>query len=380
MSTSVIASINCAGELCDENHHCNADATACIPNCFETDFGINQNNAGVVTAFIEEYNEVRTYADYCEDDGRLREYHCGYTGRVYGASDPCAEGRFCYEGECIEACENNFDCLIDSSSRCDAGGDCSACISNSDCSHIAGKPICEGGVCRSCLADSECTQDDRSRCSWGICASCVDNSDCTHISGKSNCDSGVCVAEQEEPRNPVVCNSDFDCLDGFVCSNSACVVPPPEQDEPRNPISCVVDEDCLDGFECGIGSACVQIQVDPQVQPQADPYSEFILGWRELSVVDIIGTRNDGTQEELHYSVETGRFEEGLSGSADATVRLTQSTLEEIAENRELGRSFFTKIRSGEIDFRLTQRDGFFNRLGNLLTGNFLLDVFFGDE
>ena len=151
------------------------------------------------------------------------------------ATNPCASGQTCVDGQCKSGCATDGDC--GGTAACIEGA-CSEreCQASSSClgdDGTAGTPddrSCVGGVCLhiSCPRDLDrCPGPGREKCAWnsdcgsgrlcfnGTCTSgrCTNNKDCTPRA----CHLGLCLDRE--------CDANKACTKGRQCVQGLCIPP-----------------------------------------------------------------------------------------------------------------------------------------------------------
>ncbi|MBT5021714.1 hypothetical protein HOK51_08640 [Candidatus Woesearchaeota archaeon] len=196
------------------------------------------------------------------------------------------------------------------------------------------------------------------------------------------CVDGACIATDEFNCYDGVdndANGLIDCVD-FYCENQeGCLrteICDNEFDDDFDGLTDCADSDCIQDEVCGGLGDDVEDDESDLANAEVNNFIDFVLGWRELNIINFVGIREDGSAQEWNYQMNSGVVRFGLSDDADATVRLTQETVEELMQNGNIGQSFFDKILEQEIEFEVNREGGFFEELGNLLTGNSIFDIF----
>ncbi|MBM4320790.1 MAG: hypothetical protein FJ125_12770, partial [Deltaproteobacteria bacterium] len=155
---------------------------------------------------------------------------------------PCPEGTVCDSERGI--------CWQDLGRACAADGDC---IGDHVCVENVCAPSCQEVPCRGarCRADGHCTPlGEDEECNGGIeCADgeiCIDGA-CTGDDPRFDCGDDGCPPGQRcgvfGCENPLLCERDADCLQGFVCH--------PEQNVC---VACIFDEQCPGRQSCYAGT------------------------------------------------------------------------------------------------------------------------------
>lgn len=249
------------------NTRCVPDVSPGVEECNREDSDCDgiidervRNECGTCGAIPDE--TCNGFDDDC--DGRLDE------------GDLCDDGRACYQGECLPACDDNGQCGENQENAFCADGACVPWCRMQPCDGDG--EVCTESGCRNLCAGVECAEGEI--CYAGECG--VDHCSRTGCPAGERCVAAGC---EQDPCAGVECGADSFCRDGeciFSCADVSC--PAAQacfdglcQDTGCGPVGCAEDEACVNNI-C-VGSPCAEVECGPaEVCHRGDCISDPCVG------------------------------------------------------------------------------------------------------